>query len=181
VLVLGAAGGVGTALCQLARAAGAEVYGTSGVARRGRVEANGAIWVADATAMPTPVDVTFDPVGGPSLAVSRRATRRDGLVVSYGFSFAAGSGYSKANALTRTISAVVRAKLTPGPRLAVHRVEAMVDKDPAGFRTDIAALVQHLVEGKISPEVTAVPLAHAADAHHRLESRQVAGKLVLIP
>ena len=39
-----------------------------------------------------PVVATFVPVGGPSLARSRRATARDGVVVSYGFSFAAGTG-----------------------------------------------------------------------------------------
>ena len=181
VLVLGAAGGVGSALCQIARAAGVEVYGTSSRARRARVEANGATWVADAAAVPVPVAATFDPVGGPSLARSRRATKRSGVVVSYGFSFATGAGYSKVGALTRTVGALIRAKLTPGARVAVHMVERAVDKDPAGFRADMTALVEQLRAGTLKPEVTTLPLDRAAEAHRRLENREVEGKLVLIP
>lgn len=181
VLVLGAAGGVGSALCQIARAAGVEVYGTSSPARRARVEANGATWVAGAEAVPAPVAATFDPVGGPSLARSRRATKRSGVVVSYGFSFATGAGYSKAGAMARTLGALVRAKLTPGARVAVHTVERAVDRDPAGFRADITALVDQLRAGTLEPEVTTLPLDRAAEAHRRLENREVEGKLVLIP
>ncbi|GAA0246840.1 medium chain dehydrogenase/reductase family protein [Cryptosporangium japonicum] len=181
VLVLGAAGGVGSALCQIARAAGVEVYGTSGPARRARVEANGATWVADAAAVPVPVAATFDPVGGPSLARSRRATQRSGVVVSYGFSFATGAGYGRAGALARTFGALARAKLTPGARVVVHTVERAVDRDPAGFRADLTALVDLLRAGVLRPEVTTLPLDRAADAHRRLENREVDGKLVLLP
>ncbi|WP_305783415.1 alcohol dehydrogenase catalytic domain-containing protein [Symbioplanes lichenis] len=181
VLVLGAAGGVGSALTQIARAAGVEVYGTSSPARRERVASLGATWVPGAGAVPAPVAATFDPVGGPSLAVSRRATARDGMVVSYGFSFATGAGHSRAGAMTRTLAAVARAKLTPGPRLAVHTVLTAVDKDPERFRADIAALLDLLAEGKIAPEVTTLPLTEAPEAHRRLEGREVRGKLVLIP
>ncbi|GAA1650368.1 alcohol dehydrogenase catalytic domain-containing protein [Actinoplanes couchii] len=181
VLVIGAAGGVGSALCQIARAAGAEVYGTSSRARRARVEANGATWVPDAAAVPVLVAATFDPIGGPSLARSRRATQRSGVVVSYGFSFAVGAGYSKAGALTRTIGALVRAKLSPGARVAMHVVERAVDRDTAGFRADMTALVEQLRAGALKPEVTTLPLDRAAEAHRRLENREVDGKLVLIP
>ena len=181
VLVLGAAGGVGSALSQIARAAGVKVHGTSSSARRARVEAGGALWVPDAAAVPAPVAATFDPVGGPSLARSRRATTPSGVVVSYGFSFATGAGYSRAGALTRTAGALLRAKLTPGPRVAVHTVERMVDKDPAGFRADLAALVELVADGSLQPEVTTLPLDRAAEAHRRLENREVEGKLVLIP
>ncbi|WP_177229674.1 zinc-binding dehydrogenase [Lentzea albida] len=181
VLVLGAAGGVGSALSQIARSAGVEVYGTSSPGRRGRVEAGGATWVADQSAVPVPVAAVFDPVGGPSLAHSRRVAKPSGVVVSYGFSFATGAGYSKAGAMARTVGALLRAKLTPGPRVVVHTVARAVDQDPAGFRADIAALVEQLVAGAIEPEVVTLPLEQAAEAHRRLENREVEGKLVLIP
>ncbi|MDR7276616.1 alcohol dehydrogenase catalytic domain-containing protein [Catenuloplanes atrovinosus] len=181
VLVIGAAGGVGSALCQIASAAGVEVYGTSSRARRARVEANGATWVAGAEDVPVPVAATFDPVGGPSLARSRRATKRSGVVVSYGFSFTVGAGYSKAGAMARTVLALLRAKLSPGARVVVHMVERRVDKDLAGFRADMTALVEQLRTGALKPEVTTLPLDRAADAHRRLENREVDGKLVLIP
>lgn len=181
VLVLGAAGGVGTALTQIARAAGARVYGTSSPGRREQVEAQGADWVADVRAVPAPVAATFDPVGGPSLARSRSVTAPGGVVVAYGFSFAARAGMSKVGALSRTLAAVVRAKATPGPRVVLHQVERMVDQDVAGFRADVAELAGLLARGEIKPEVTTLPLAEAAEAHRRLENRAVAGKLVLIP
>ncbi|HEX7303391.1 zinc-binding dehydrogenase [Lentzea sp.] len=181
VLVLGAAGGVGSALSQIARAAGVAVYGTSSPGRRRRVEAGGATWVADQTAVPVPVAATFDPVGGPSLARSRRATAPSGVVVSYGFSFATGAGYSRTGALARTIGALLRAKLTPGPRVVLHTVARAVDEDPAGFRADMAALVEQLAAGAIEPEVVTLPLEQAAEAHRRLENREVEGKLVLLP
>ena len=101
--------------------------------------------------------------------------------MSYGFSFATGAGYSRIGALARTAGALLRAKLTPGPRGVVHAVERAVDKDPAGFRTDLAALVEQLVAGALKPEVVTLPLDQAAEVHRRLENREVEGKLVLVP
>ncbi len=181
VLVLGAAGGVGSALTQIALSAGVTVYGTSSPPRRARVEALGATWAADAASVPMPVAATFDPVGGPSLALSRRATARDGVVVSYGFSFASGTGRTRTRALGGMVAAIARAMLTPGPRLVLHTVEGAVSRNPARFRTDIDALVGLLAGGAITPEVTTLPLAQAAEAHRLLESRQVTGKIVLLP
>ena len=126
--------------------------------------------------MPAPVAAVFDPVGGPSLARSRRVMKPSGVVVSYGFSFATGSGYTKVGAMTRTVGALLRVKLTPGPRVVVHTVARAVDKDPAGFRADIAALVEQLAAGAIEPEVVTLPLEQAAEAHRRLEHREVEGK-----
>jgi NADPH:quinone reductase-like Zn-dependent oxidoreductase len=103
------------------------------------------------------------------------------VVVSYGFSFATGAGYSKVAALARTVGALLRAKLTPGPRVVVHTVARAVDDDPAGFRADITALVEQLAAGAIEPEVVTLPLDQAAEAHRRLENREVEGKLVLVP
>ncbi|WP_443061685.1 zinc-binding dehydrogenase [Streptomyces sp. NBC_00414] len=102
VLVLGAAGGVGSALCQLAAHAGVTVHGTSSPSRRAQVEALGATWAPNAAAVPAPVAATFDSVGGPSLAQFRRATARTGVVISYGFSFASSSGHPRTVALLRT-------------------------------------------------------------------------------
>ncbi len=78
-------------------------------------------------------------------------------------------------------AAIARAELTPGPRLVLHTVESAVGKDPARFRTDVEALVGQLSSGAITPEVTTLPLAQAAEAHRLLESRQVTGKIVLLP
>src|SRR5262245_20009002 len=92
-LIHGAAGGVGSALLQLGRLAGLELYGTC--------SSRGARAVSDLGAIPIDyqhedfaqeihrltgegVDVVFDPIGGSHLWHSRRALRPGGRVVGYG-------------------------------------------------------------------------------------------------
>src|SRR5262245_40619283 len=93
VLVHGAAGGVGTALLQLGRLAGLEMYGTC--------SSRGASTVADLRAVPIDyrrldfvsetrrltgegADVVFDGIGGSHIWRSRSALRPGGAVVAYG-------------------------------------------------------------------------------------------------
>src|SRR5512138_1184225 len=92
-LIHGAAGGVGTALLQLGRLAGLELYGTC--------SSRSAQAVTDLGGVPIDyqhqdfvngirrltrdgVDVVFDPIGGAHLWHSRRALRPGGKVVGYG-------------------------------------------------------------------------------------------------
>ncbi len=181
VLVLGAAGGVGSALVELAVLAGIQVIGTSSPARRAAVESSGATWVRNAADVHNPVDAAFDPVGGPSLARTRRATRRGGTVVSFGFSHTVDANHSKLGGLVRTVAALARAHSTPGARVRLYQIEGSVRKDPAGYRDDLVHLIAMVADGRIHPAVTTVPLSLAADAHRRLEERTVNGKLVLVP
>jgi NADPH:quinone reductase len=93
VLIHGAAGGVGSALLQLGRLAGLEMYGTC--------SSRGASAVSDLGAIPIDyqhqdfveeiyhltgqgVDVAFDGIGGMHMWRSRKALRRGGRVVVYG-------------------------------------------------------------------------------------------------
>ena len=181
ILVLGAAGGVGSALAELALLDAMTVYGTSSTARREVVEAAGVRWISAAADLPVQVDAVFDPVGGPSLRSSRRATRPGGVVVSYGFSFTVAAGHSKYGGLARTLAALARAKLTAGPRVRLYRVEESARKDRAAYREDLDRLVALLAEGRIRPVVTRLPLTQAAEGHRRLQAREVVGKLVLVP
>lgn len=181
VLVLGAAGGVGSALAELAALEGVRVYGTASAHRRDALAARGVTWVAGQEQVPEPVDATFDPVGGPSLARSKRATRRGGVVVAFGFSFTMGAGWSRAGGLLRTLRSLAVAKVTPGAQVALYRSFVAADADPAALRADLAHLVQLLADGRLHPLTTVAALADAAEAHRRLEARQVVGKLVLTP
>jgi NADPH:quinone reductase-like Zn-dependent oxidoreductase len=181
VLVLGAAGGIGSALTELALGEGIRVFGTASASRHPVLEARGVTVVADQAAVPEPVDATFDAVGGPSLAASRAATRRGGVVVSYGMSFAVAANLSKTAGLARAVAALARAKVVPGPRVTAYTVTAKAAKDPAAFRADLAHLVDLLGRKAVDPVVTTVPLEQAASAHRRLEAREVVGKLVLVP
>jgi len=181
ILVLGAAGGVGSALRELALLDGIAVYGTSSAGRRAVVETGGGHWIPAASGVPASVDAVFDPVGGPSLRTSRQVTRAGGVVVSYGFSFTVAAGHSKYAGLARTAAALVHARITPGPRVRLYTVEDSARKDPAAYREDLTRLVGLLAEGRIRPVVSRLPLTEAAEAHRRLEARQVIGKLVLVP
>ena len=181
ILVLGAAGGVGSALLELARLDGVTVFGTASAARRDAVESAGGHWIADVADQPSPVDAVFDPVGGPSLRRSRRVTRTGGVVMSFGFSFVVAAGHSKYGGLARTVAALVRARLTPGPRVRLFQVDQNARKNLDTYRADLTRLVELLAEGRIKPVVTRMPLTEAAEAHRRLEAREVLGKLVLIP
>jgi len=172
---------VGSALLELAKLDGITVYGTSSPARRDIVEGAGGRWLADTADPPSKVDAVFDPVGGPALADSRRATRAGGIVVSFGFSFTAAAGHSKYVGLARTAGALLRARLTPGPNVRLYRIEDSYRKHPDSYRDDLNRLVEMLADGLIRPVVTSLPLTEAAEAHRRLEAREFAGKLVLIP
>ncbi len=181
ILVLGAAGGVGSALRELAALEGVEVYGTSSPARRDVVQGSGGHWIAQATDLPAKVDAVFDPVGGPSLQISRKLTRTTGVVVSYGFSFTVGAEHSKYGGLARTMAALVQARLTPGPPVRLFQIEQSARKDPDAYREDLSQLVELLAAGRIRPVVSSLALSQAAEAHRRLQAREVTGKLVLIP
>ena len=93
IVVLGAGGGVGTMLVQLARLAGVNVIGTCKPAQRAAVEALGARVVdytrervlEDVRALaPDGVHAVFDHVGGESLRSSFVLLRSGGILVCYG-------------------------------------------------------------------------------------------------
>ena len=93
IVVLGAAGGVGTVLVQLARHAGIRVIGTAGPKQQERLRALGVTPIdyrcEDVAARvrelaPDGVAAVFDHVGGPGIADSWRMLARGGTLVSYG-------------------------------------------------------------------------------------------------
>src|SRR6266702_3748338 len=93
VLIHGAAGGVGSALLQLGRLAGLEMYGTCSSRTAPAVSDLGGIpidyqhldFVKEIHRLTSEgVDVVFDPIGGAHLWNSRKALRPGGRVVAYG-------------------------------------------------------------------------------------------------
>src|SRR5262245_38270043 len=92
VLIDGAAGGVGSALLQLGRLAGLEMYGTCSSQRASAVSSLGGIpinyrdldFVKEIHRLTSDgVDVVFDGIGGPHMWRSRAALRPGGKVVIY--------------------------------------------------------------------------------------------------
>ncbi len=199
-LVHGAAGGVGTALLQLGRLAGLEMYGTC--------SSRGAAAVSDLGAVPIDyqhqdfvkeihrltgdgVDVVFDPLGGAHLWRSRKALRPGGKVVGYGLiSSIRGEGLTSSRPGRRqrfrgtALFALYIAGgwLLPGRRRVVpYSIQTLKRLKPAWFRQDLVTLLDLLQQRKIEPLVAQrFPLAEARQAQELLGKGGVTGKIVLV-
>jgi NADPH2:quinone reductase len=199
-LIHGAAGGVGTALLQLGRLAGLEMYGTC--------SSRGATAVSDLGGIPIDyqhqdfvkeihrltgagVDVVFDPIGGAHLWQSRKALRRGGRVVGYGLrSSLRGEGLASGRPGRRqrfrgtAIFALYIAGgwLLPGrKRVFPYSIQTLKRLKPEWFRQDLIALLDLLQQQKIKPLIAQrVPLAEARRAQELLAKGGVTGKIVLV-
>ncbi|MCB9423158.1 MAG: zinc-binding dehydrogenase [Ardenticatenaceae bacterium] len=185
VLVHGAAGGVGSALLELGKLAGLEMFGTASGYNHECVSALGAAPIDYRTEdfvkrihqlTGEGVDVVFDPIGGfRQLRRSHRALRRNGRLVWFGVAAAKESGL---RVILLTLLMVILLKLFPGGRRLLLTLD--LAKDNAWYRKTLAELLDLLAAGKINPIVAArIPLAEAAHAHELLERGGYAGKVVL--
>jgi len=199
VLIHGAAGGVGTALLQLGRLAGLEMYGTC--------SSGGASAVAELGGVPIDyqhqdfvteilrltgdgVDAVFDPIGGAHLWESRRALRAGGKVVGYGLITAIrGQGLTTGRPGRRRRfrgSAIfglyiAGGWLLPGrKRVIPYSIQTLKRLRPEWFRQDLVALLDLLQQKKIKPLIARrFPLTEARQAHELLGRGGVIGKFVL--
>ena len=200
VLIHGAAGGVGSALLQLGRVAGLEMYGTC--------SSRGASAVSDMGATPIDykqldfveeihrltgdgVDVVFDGIGGSHIWRSRKALRHGGKVVAYGLTGSLregrlASGRSGRRQRFREIRIfglfIAGSWLLRGrKRVVPYSIQWLKRVRPAMFRQDLAALFELLQQNKIKPIIAQrFPLAEARQAHELLGKEGVTGKIVLV-
>jgi len=179
VLVHGAAGGVGTAALQVARALGAQTIGVVSTPEKERVARRAgaehvlraeAPWHEQARELTggRGVDVVLDPVGGERFTDSLRSLATDGRVVVVGFT--EGSiPRAPVNRLLLTNTEVVGAAWTE-----------YVRAHPAVER-EIGEAVNRMVDdGALQPIIGArFPLARGADALRLIDGRGALGKTVL--
>jgi NADPH2:quinone reductase len=200
VLIHGAAGGVGTALLQLGRLAGLEMYGTCSSRNASAVSDLGGVpidyqaqdFVKEIRRLTGEgVHVVFDSIGGPHIWRSRQALRSGGTVVAYGLtgSLRGGrlaSGRSGGRHRFRGIAIfglyIAGGWLLPGRRRVVpYSIQTLKRLNPALFRQDLIALLELLQQQKIKPLVAQrLPLAEARRAHQLLGEGGVTGKIVLV-
>ncbi|HEY2509937.1 MAG TPA: medium chain dehydrogenase/reductase family protein [Polyangiaceae bacterium] len=183
-LVTGANGGVGTALLDLLRLAGARVFGAAGRLHHEAVREAGAIPIDGRTqpidralreVLPAGVDVAFDGLGGRFVLPTLRATRRGGHVVGYGFS---GAGPNRIASVAGIAALLLGAPLA-GRRSSFYGITLRYRRDPAPFREDLATLFGLLAAGRIRPRIAArLPLLAAREASEWLERGGVQGKIV---
>jgi NADPH:quinone reductase-like Zn-dependent oxidoreductase len=200
VLIHGAAGGVGTALLQLGRLAGLEMYGTCSSRSAPAVAELGGIpidyqhqdFVKEIHRLTSDgVDVVFDPIGGAHLWHSRRALRPGGRVVGYGLrsslrqeGLASGRPGRRQRFGGTAIFALYIAGgwLLPGrKRVVPYSIQTLKRLKPELFRQDLVALFDLLQQKKIKPLIAQrFPLAEARQAQELLGKGGVTGKIVLV-
>lgn len=194
LLVHGAGGGVGTAVLQLGRLVGLELYGTGSETKTGVISILGATpidytkgsfveRIRELTG--DGVDVVLDGIGGSVALGSYRALRRGGRLVMYGHYGTTIGGRKSARrvAIFYLSGALVFAgNLLPnGKRVLTFQVAKLRDRHPAWFREDATALFELLAARKIEPLVAErIPLVEARRAHENLGHGGIIGKQVLI-
>jgi len=181
VLIHAVGSGVGTASVQLVRAYGARAFGTSrSAAKLERARSLGLevgidsgredfAQVVRQHTRGEGVDVVLDLVGAPLLAGSIQALARGGRMIVVGLTGGRSAPIDLGAVLSKRLTIVG----------TVLRARTLAEK--INVTAHFAAEVLPLLEGGIVRPVVerSYPLAEAAEAHRRLESNEVFGKLVL--
>ena len=200
VLIHGAAGGVGSALLQLGRLAGLEMYGTCSLRAASAVAELGGIpidyqqldFVKEIHRLTSEgVDVVFDGIGGTNTWRSRKALRPGGKVVAYGLTSSLrggrlASGRSGGRSRFRRLAIfglyIAGGWILPGrKRVVLYSIQWLKRLRPELFRQDLTALFDLLQQHKIKPLIAKrFPLAEARQAHELLGKGGVTGTIVLV-
>ena len=194
--MLGAAGGVGTVLVQLARHAGIRVIGTAGPKQQERLRALGVTAIdyraEDVAARvrelaPDGVAAVFDHVGGSGIADSWRMLARGGTLVSYGTAATKDVPGNPQMPVLKLLGRLAVWNVLPNGRRATffnlwkgHRFRR--DRFRAELRSDLERVMALLAEGAITPQIAArYPLEQAAEALRFAEAGGNTGKVLLLP
>ncbi len=200
VLIHGASGGVGTALLQLGKLAGLEMFGTCSADSAEIVRKLGATpidyrncdFVQEIHRLNDGMDVVFDGIGGANLWRSRDALRQGGRVVVYGFQSKLrggrmGSGAHGGRHPIRESAIlgwyILRNWFRAGHKgMVPYSIQWFMRLKPAWFRNDLLTLLDLLHQKKIQPLIAQrLPLCQARHAHELLGRGGVIGKIVLMP
>jgi NADPH:quinone reductase-like Zn-dependent oxidoreductase len=200
MLIHGASGGVGTAMLQLAKLAGVEMFGTCSAEGAAVVRNLGGIPIDYKSAdfvkeihrcIEVGLDAVFDGIGGDNLWRSRDALREGGRVVTYGFQSKMRGGRMASRTEGRHPFReaaelgwfIVRNWFKPGRKSMVpYSVQWLMRLKPAWFRHDLLTLLNLLEQSKIKPLIAhRLPLEEARHAHEMLGRGGVLGKIVLMP
>lgn len=184
ILIQGAAGGVGTALLELGKLAGLEMYGTASEYNHELVSNMGATpidyrsedFVGRIHSLTGDgVDAVFDPIGGArQLWRSYRAVRKGGRLVWFGMAASSKSGLK---VIPLTLLMIPVLKLMPDGKKAITTPKV----DSSWNRETLAMLFGLLAAGGLKPVVAdRIPLLEAARAHEMLGRGGHAGKVILV-
>ena len=188
VLVHGAAGGVGLAAVEIAKACGAKVIARAGVAKHDMLRARGADVVLDSAAPfrdavrgatgGRGVDCLVDTIGGPAFDESLRCLADGGNLVVVGF---AGGGIPTLQTNILLLKNIGVVGVNWGTYVGWSPGDGRRDYAPAA-----RALWQQLVAwwqaGALKPEIhAAYPLEQFREAMAEVSARRSAGRVILRP
>ncbi|MEO3805667.1 zinc-binding dehydrogenase [Nonomuraea sp. B1E8] len=186
VLINGATGGVGDALCQLGAHRRLSMYGTASERSLHLLRDYDIVPIdyrhQDVAQVvrarhPEGVRIVYDHLGGAALRAGHRLLAPGGALVSYAFMARPG------HVLADTVRGALHNRmlnLLPGRRTAICSLPREIAADPPRHQALLTHLFELALTRRIRPRIGAcLPLAQAADAHRALERRDVHGKIIL--
>jgi NADPH2:quinone reductase len=190
VLVHGAAGAVGTAMLELGRLGGLEMYGTASLPQHDLVRKLGGVpidyqkedFVIRVKVMTKDgVDMVVDHIGGSHLARSLRTLRTGGHLI-------ATSSYNAVQGKMGPVEMVLGFLRLPLWNLLPNGRSAMLfdivsynQENPDYYKEDLTALMGDLAAGQLKPIIAAeFPLSEARRAQEMVLQAQARGKVVLV-
>lgn len=196
VLIHSAAGGVGSALVQLAKIAGCRTIGIVGSSHKvDYVKSLGCdvvidksredLWRAVEAAAPEGVDIACDAIGPATLRESYRHLRPTGRLITYGFSSMLPNQGGRFSYLRGLWGLWKMPRFQPLQMVGENKGVIGFNLSFLFDRHDLLSeamsqLLQWANEEKIRPlPITTYPLREVAKAHQAIESGQTTGKLVL--
>ena len=198
VLIHSAAGGVGHAVSQLCRLAGARVIGSASPAKHDLLREQGLEHVFDsrqagfasevlAVTEGKGADVVLEPRNGRWVMESYRCLAKCGRLVLFGFSSAAVGRRSGTLSALRTLARVPWFQLNPLRLMNDNKSIAGVNLGRMWDQQDrtknwMDELLDLLADGRIDPVIDSVfSFDEVGLAHRRLEDRLNVGKVILVP
>jgi synaptic vesicle membrane protein VAT-1 len=194
ILIHGAAGGVGTAAVQLARARGLLVFGTAGRTKQEYLRKSGVDHAIDYEKSdfvkvvrkfaPDGIEMVMDPIGGKSFSRSYECLGPTGRLVVFGFSAAAGPE-GKRNWF-RSMRALAQTPRFHPLKLMGRNISVIgvsfggLQSRSALVRSELEEIFSMYSAGKIKPVISKkFPLAEGAAAHQYIHDRKNIGKVIL--
>lgn len=182
-LIYASTGGVGTALIQLAKAAGLKVIALdrqdAKVEQALKLGADYAFnstkdWVEQVKEVTDGkgVNYIFNPVAGDTIKQDLEVLATLGHIVIFGFLAGVGE--------TNTQAEIVN-HFSKAPTISYSEIYATYFSNFALVKQSLQQVYQLLAEGKLNPVYSSMPLAQAKEAHDLIQSGKVLGKLLLTP